>query len=123
MDEFAAGDPAGNRGDLMDHTIVFDDGHRLVKIAKILLLKEGGFALLAPYHAAQRGYLIKHLEFRTPTTQGFCAGGDAANTCWPARCRPFPLWRSKRSYRGLVIDDPRMTPQTGLSGWHIRATV
>jgi hypothetical protein len=29
----------------------------------------------------EEGLVYQVLEFRTPTTQGFFAGGDAANTC------------------------------------------
>ncbi len=63
------------------------------------------------------------LEFRTPPIQAFFVGGKAANPCWPSRWYSFLLWWFKRSDRGMVMDGLRMTPQTGLSAWHIRAIV
>lgn len=41
-------------------TIAVEDQGTLRKITKIVPYKSGGFAVLAPYHKARRGYLAKH---------------------------------------------------------------
>ena len=41
-------------------TIVIEDQGTLRKITKIVPYKSGGFAVLAPYHKARKGYLLKH---------------------------------------------------------------
>ncbi|HET7477943.1 MAG TPA: hypothetical protein VFJ72_00365 [Rubrobacteraceae bacterium] len=41
-------------------TIAIEDQGTLRKITKIVPYNSGGFAVLAPYHKAQKGYLFKH---------------------------------------------------------------
>ncbi|WP_156669997.1 MULTISPECIES: hypothetical protein [unclassified Mycobacterium] len=40
--------------------IIIDDGDGLRAVCKILPLSDGGYSVLAPYHAARNGWLYKH---------------------------------------------------------------
>lgn len=40
--------------------IIIDDGDDLRAVCKILPLSDGGYSMLAPYHAAKEGWLYKH---------------------------------------------------------------
>jgi hypothetical protein len=53
-------------GDLTDYRIVIADGDTTPRrISKIVTLNDGGYAVLAPYHAAREGWLAKHqIDYR-----------------------------------------------------------
>jgi len=49
-------------------TIAIEDQGTLRKITKIVPYKQGGFAVLAPYHNARQGFLAKHpVDYSQPT--------------------------------------------------------
>jgi hypothetical protein len=69
----------------LKYTLVISDKGLRKKVTKIIPYNDGGFSILAPYHSARKGYLLKHtvdyskLEVQYANPESFLAEYNASD--------------------------------------------
>jgi hypothetical protein len=57
--DFAVNKKDEGRYYMSNYTVIISEEGTTIKVAKIILLSEGGFSLVSPYHSSNKGYLVK----------------------------------------------------------------